>query len=289
MRRDRDSARLMWLRALLAVSVLVLATGDAIMAAAPLTNEDIVRLTARRASTQEIIDAIRSAESTSFDLDPEVVTELRIAGVAEPVIEAMRAATNAPEPAVESPSAPAGYLEIVFERDQSGDVARNTAVLVDSDAEGHPITLSFFLLCINPLHVPDHWNSQTPLSEGFPRHHLIWHHEGTATYNKGRHGGQVYLDLPEKHRVELSEGNHTLVAGVAARAGDGPWKHLASAESSAEVLAGRDTTLVLKIKTRPGQYRGVMPDGRPAITCKITAVRPPTPPAAEQTPEQRAP
>jgi len=61
----------------------------------PLTNVDVVRMNARRVPREDILRAIREAPAVDFELDPDVVVELRRAGISEPIIEAMREAMRA--------------------------------------------------------------------------------------------------------------------------------------------------------------------------------------------------
>ena len=61
----------------------------AAVAARPLDNEDVVRMTAQGKQPAEIIRTIREAPDTAFDLDPEVLDEMRAVGVAAEVIQVM--------------------------------------------------------------------------------------------------------------------------------------------------------------------------------------------------------
>jgi hypothetical protein len=73
---------------------------------APLTNEDIVRMVVGGASEAAIVEAIQT-HPEAFDLSDDILPELKLAGVSEPILTAMRrrhaASTPAPAP-VEAPA-----------------------------------------------------------------------------------------------------------------------------------------------------------------------------------------
>jgi hypothetical protein len=55
----------------------------------PLTNDDIVKMSQARLSSNVILTTIASAQSVKFDVSPAALIALKDAGVADPVIEAM--------------------------------------------------------------------------------------------------------------------------------------------------------------------------------------------------------
>src|SRR5262245_21152809 len=152
---------------LMAAAVAAVAVCHALAAAQPaaaraLTNEDIVRMTAAGTPAEAIVKAIQEAPTTAFDLDPDVVDELRRAGVADVVIETMRRAQPA-APAVPTPTAaPEGKLVLVFEGNRSKPYTW-TVVAPVKDGQGGKVSLAFFALCLDPTHVPNQWQTLTPL------------------------------------------------------------------------------------------------------------------------------
>jgi len=253
MSRERRSGRLApaaialaWLAVLLVATM----TDRAAQPDAPLTNLDIVRMTADHVPTAEIVTAIEKAAKTDFDLDPDVVLELRRAGVAGEVIEAMRRAQPAGKPA--SPAAAPtgnGPLELSFEPAEATDDTDRTAVVMAQDRSGKPTSVAFFVYCVDPTHVPDLWWDQTPLSSNFPRHRLLWFHEATVPSEK-RHGRRfIALDLPRSTTIEVPAGIHPLEFGVAARSGLGPWLPLARAEASLKTTPTAGNRVTLRVRT----------------------------------------
>ena len=246
-----------------------------------LTNEDIVRMTAAGMPAEAIVKAIREARTTAFDLDPDVVEELRRARVADSVIEAMRRAQPA-RPAAPPPPGPSeGKLVLVFEGDRSKPYDW-TAVAPLRDREGDELSLAFFALCLDPTHVPDHWQTLTPLAGGFPRHHLIWVQDAIVPFKETSRGGLVYLDLPQSHGLSIAAGRHPLLLGVAGRAGSKAWVNMSSVEVLAQAWSGQDTRIRIAVRTRKGAYG--LAAGASPYTCKILEVDPPPSPAADDDP-----
>jgi len=60
-----------------------------------MTNEDVVRLVAAGTPESEILDAIRT-KPAAFDVSEEMIQELRLAGVPDSVVAAMKARTTPP-------------------------------------------------------------------------------------------------------------------------------------------------------------------------------------------------
>ncbi len=182
---------------LAAVAALALAADTA----GPLTVEDVVRMSVAGRPSEEILHEIRSRE-VDFDLGPEMLRELRIAGIPEPLIEAMlerRAARqeSAPGPVAAAPAGTAATLTVRLRPGSDGDEAPTDplllpAVLLDDTlaaehgfgapaAERGITDVALFLLCRTPDHVPDHWRGETPLGRDFvlaPRHRLLAFHAG---------------------------------------------------------------------------------------------------------------
>ncbi len=261
-------------------------TSPAQSAAVPMTNEDVVKMTARGDTPEEIIQMIEQAVAVDFDLDPEIVAELRTAGVAPSVMQAMMRAQKKSPPA--RPGAPRslGAIELIFEKDARAAESKNTAVMFAQDWNDRKVSLAFYVYCLDSLHVPDMWQAATPLASNFPRHHLLWFHEEIAPHKHTRRGDLVALRLPDRASVPAEEGTHPLGVGVAARAGDLPWERLAETEATIEVMPGRPSRLTVRVKTRGTGWLGTTARGAPGITVQIVAM---DPPAAVAPPDPNAP
>lgn len=250
-------------------------------AVAAMTNEDVVRMVSEHRPNDEIIRAIRSADRTAFDLDPDMLTELRRAGVPDPVIETMTQTQRARTPADPTPAVDAqaiGSLELVFVKPPGGGLPGGTAVALAKDWNDRQVSLAMFVYCFDPLHVPDLWQLKTPLKT-FPRHHLLWFHEETRPWRDNRRGGMVYLDLPEKTLIEAAAGVHTIELGVASRAGELDWTMLAGAQATIEVKPGMVSRLVIQVKSRRAGRFDVAVGGAPEVTCSLVRIDPPATPA----------
>lgn len=286
----------------LAVLVAVaIAGGSAAPAAAapPLTNEDIVRMVMTGVPEKEILAAVAERDA-AFELAPEVLSELRAAGVNDRIIEALRrrqAAMPAPDPAPMPAPPPAilGALEVDFSADSGADrPSGRTAIALralpggvtrEGGMEvGEMTDLALAILCTTADHVPDHWDTRSPIAQG-PRHELLLFRPGSvAAKEKGFE--ILYLDRQEAYRISLPEGNHNIqVAAAGKQAGSGDWRLLATDGARIAVLAGRTTRLTLRARSaiRGSHMTGFKVDSE----WKIVSVRHPgeeeTPPAAGPT------
>ncbi|HET9481730.1 MAG TPA: hypothetical protein VFP98_08240 [Candidatus Polarisedimenticolia bacterium] len=253
----------------------------------PLSNEDIVRMTAGGMSPSRIIQAIEQARAVAFDLDPDILIELRRARVVDPVIEAMKEAARrappsaSPLPAEAAEAAPA-HLEIRFDRPADRGDAEGTAAIRSRDGKGRELSLAFFVYCLEPTHAPDLWQTKSPLGESFPRHHILYYLDRNGSIGRpdsaGRPGG-VFLALPaEPVTVDTEPGTHVITVGVAARAG-GDWLPLASSDGRLQTVAGATSRLVVRLKTR-GSFNRPPRSGSMHI-CEIVRIEsPPVPEAA---------
>jgi hypothetical protein len=224
-----------------------------------LDNETVVQMVARGVPEREIVKAIEDAPRVSFDLEPEVIRELEAVGVTQRMLEAMRR-RQVETGEIRQPKAvpaPQGRMLIRFAN-------------VDEKKPGEPIVfqvirkipkwaadqmgmlqrpevedLAFFLLCTRPDHVPDHWQDVTELKD-FVRHEKLLFRSGS--HPGKNHGFEVMeLNLPDSVSLEISEGEHRVVAGVAARAG-ADWHVVDSAElKSVTLRAGETVTLQVKL------------------------------------------
>jgi hypothetical protein len=214
----------------------------------PLNNEAIVKMVVKGVPEAQILRAINSADSVAFDLDPDIVHELKAAGVSDRIVEAMRKRQREENPPPAEPQAvsvPSGTLRlrlsgakpdekkeekskpqpVVFEviRKTPRWAANEMGMLQRTEVED----LAFFTVCTTPQHVPDHWQDRTELKD-FVRHEKLLFRAGSRPGKS--HGFEVLsLDLPDSLDVPIPEGTHRVVVGVAAKTGP-DWHVLGSAE-----------------------------------------------------------
>ena len=257
----------------LLIALLVL-TGIAAVATSPLTNVDVVLMTARGMPEKEIIHTIRAAPATAFDLEPDMVVELLRAGVAQSVVDVMlevqprRGAEAGPE---ESDSL---LLEVRFPEKDPGHPEKNTTSLPAKDEDGRKISILFFVACRAPTHVPDLWQTKTPLVEGFQRHRLVGVVDSNASTQEKKRS-LVYLDLPQRVEMEIPPGPHHLLVGVAGRFGEDDWFPLASDETTIDMRPGEPAFMEITLSTRGLKWLGRKSIRSPLHTVKILAVSPP--------------
>ncbi|HEV8201116.1 MAG TPA: hypothetical protein VGS03_13930 [Candidatus Polarisedimenticolia bacterium] len=238
---------------------------------APLTNEDIVRLTAYGTSEAVILDTIKNRK-VDFELDPGVVSELQRVGVTEKVIEAMRrrqleaplrpnTAPPAPAPLAATPT-PARitltFDETPVKKDPPQIYALTTlpkgAPRPDDSEVGTVSDLALAILCTSGDHVPDHWDRRTPI-EGAPRHELLLFRAGST--RRKEHGFEVIaLDRTPVEGVPLPPGSHALLILLAGKqSGSGSWRPLAADPIRVEAEPGKEIALVLDARTDIGGSR----------------------------------
>ena len=234
---------------------------------ASLTNEDIVRLVMAKTREGEIVKLIAS-RPVDFDLAPETIDELRIAGVSDSIMEAMRRRqAEMPRPDVApTPTPPpdsSGTLEIDFaDGPDSGDPSGRSVIALRSLPPrvtrrggmevGEVTELAFAVLCLTADHVPDHWDTRTPLT-GAPRHELLLFRPSSAEETLKRFK-ILYLKHDASYRVDLAEGPHNIVVAAAGKsAGSGAWRLIAS--DGARVTIARGSTTRLAVKAH-GALRG---------------------------------
>jgi len=250
---------------LAAAALLAIAAPPSGEPGAPLTNVDIVRMVMDRVPEKDIIRTIRESSATDFDLDPEILEELRAAGVTEPVLDAMKKAHKAasgpaPPPAEEPASS---RLELRFEGDPNADAMTRTAVFFAADPNGNiPFTMALFVICVEPTHVPDFWQTKSPLGGGFPRHAMIWFNDATSPYEtrRGMRGmDYIALDLPATVTVDVADGAvpgenlHSLALGIIVRRENEKVEEawlLGEAKTPLRTLPGVVSRLTLAVSTR---------------------------------------
>ena len=226
----------------------------------PLTNVDVVRMVASGMPVERILDRIASSPA-AFDVEPEILEELRFAGVPGPVLEAMIAKSRkekAPAPAPPPPARSVGWIEVVFQDDPEKTPAANSAaapaVVADPNdaASKKKVELAFFLICRRSTHAPDHWDAATPLSREVGRHEVLFFQAASAPAEGEKEEDLVYLPHPPLWRFEAEAGSHAGVIGVAARA-EGTEKYLPVALAEIPTLvveAGRTTRVTLSLRSR---------------------------------------
>lgn len=204
----------------------------------PLGDEEVVRLFVSGISTAAIIETIQS-QQVDFDLSTEMQEELALAGLPATVINAMierQAAMNqehstetkaVPEPHALPPLQPDLSISIQAARNGRNTITLPTYIprtyfdlwnLRGPDAEAQDIAI--FLACSDPLHVPDHWRSKSPLGKDFssiPRHRMLAFISGATVVEAGK--DKLVLEIPSSLTALLEAGEtHDLILGVAVRA-----------------------------------------------------------------------
>ena len=230
----------------------------------PLTNEDVVRMTMTGQKESDILGTIE-ARVVDFDLSTEMVQELRVAGVSDRVIEAMRRRQAAmpraePPPAARPAPERTGSLRIEFAAGAGDDKPSERSAIAlrklpkglerrGGEEVGEMSDMALAVLCTTADHVPDHWDTRSPL-QGAPRHELLQLVPGSATEKVKGHE-ILYLDRKDAYDLEIGAGNHTIVVGAAGKqAGSGTWRLLESDGARVTVLPGRQTRIVLSAHSR---------------------------------------
>jgi hypothetical protein len=218
----------------------------------------VINGTAERVILEEI--ATRPVE---FDLDDAVVVELRLVGVNDRLIEAMRVrqrdmsetAGDDARQELADDRRPIGFVVVVL----SGGAANST----DDDSApfaikalpegvkrppgmevGRVSDLALAVLCLSPAHVPDHWDIRSPIEEA-PRHRVLFFQPASRP-DKVKKFEILRLDLARTPPIELSEGRHSLIIALAGRsAGSGAWHLLASDPITVDVRLAATTHLPL--------------------------------------------
>ena len=227
-----------------------------------LDNEAVVQMLVRGASEGEIVKAIEAAPRVSFDLEPDMVRELESVGISQKVLSAMRRrqSESGETPQTRTAAVPNGSLLVRFSSSQEKQEKKEGQPVVFQVIRKIPKwaadqmgmlqrpeveDLAFFLLCTRADHVPDHWQDRTELKD-FTRHEKLLFRSGSHPGKS--HGFEVMaLDLPESLSLEIAEGDHRLVAGVAAKTG-ADWHVVGSAElKKLSVRAGETATLEVKL------------------------------------------
>jgi hypothetical protein len=235
----------------------------------PLTNEDIVRLVMTGTAEKAVLGLIEQ-RMVDFDLSPDVVSELGLAGVGDTLVEAMRRRQAAmPRRRLSSSLTPEGTrlgtLEIVLEGppDREDKAGRSiiAAKALPEGARRPPglevglvSDLAFAVLCTTGDHVPDHWDIRSRL-EGAPRHALLLFEARSASEKKK--GFEIlYLDYPSAYTTSVPEGRHALqFAAVGKHVGSGAWRLLATDGATLSIASGAVSRVTLEVGSRlSGSY-----------------------------------
>ena len=278
----------------------------------PLTNEDIVRLVVHGTDEEVILKEIAS-RPPAFDLDPGVVVELQRVGVSATIIEAMRlrqgsvarpqpgGATGAGKtgPSGESPppvAVPTGSLEIAFAPSADGKPVEIFAVATMPKGAPRPekteigavSDLAIAILCTSGDHVPDHWDTLTPLA-GAPRHELVLFRPGSHRYtDKGFE--LLALDRLPVGPVPLAAGHHALLVGLAGKqTGTGDWRLIAMATIKVDIADGKTTRLLLDARSTLSGMRMTGYHVEEIWTVRDAAAEKTAPPAEKDAPAAGAP
>jgi len=237
----------------------------------PLTNEDVVRLVVHGTKEDVILKEI-AARPPAFDLDPGVVVELQNVGVSAAIIDAMRKRQGAvarPQPAAPGTAAakpsdetpppaapPTGSLEIAFAPSADGKPVEIFAIATRPKGAPRPekaeigtvSDLAIAILCTSGDHVPDHWDTLTPLA-GAPRHELVLFRPGSHRYTE-KGFELLALDRLPVGPVPLAPGHHALIVGLAGKqTGTGDWRLIAMATIKVDIAGDRTTRLLLDARS----------------------------------------
>jgi hypothetical protein len=203
-------------------------------AAAPMSDEDVVRLYISGSAVDEIIEQINSSE-VAFDLSEEMLHELRLAGLPAELIEAMiaRQAETDGDDAPPGDDKPAAGASLRIRINPAGegeqrDPLRVIDLIDEATSEllrlrtADPIftDMAIFVACRTQDHVPDQWRSKSPLGRDFisvQRHRMLYFILGAE--QSARRGRTVLeLDLPPEIEIELEpDVAHDLTLGIALR------------------------------------------------------------------------
>lgn len=227
---------------------------------AVLTNESVVRLIMGGTPPSEIISRIRR-EPSRFDVEPEILAELREAGVPADVMREMIAAAakarrDAP---ADPPPGPQGSIEMIFEDDPNLGPAANSVMAPEklprpgSLRDPLPVELAFAVICVDPTHVPEAWEHKTLLDGSFRRHRVLFFREGQEPAAGKGEKGMEFAPHPPSLSFPADAGLHRGIVAFAARlSGDERYTFFAGAEfDGLEVRAGETTRVHLKVRTLP--------------------------------------
>jgi hypothetical protein len=240
-----------------------LLAGDPSASASPLANEDIVRMVVAGTPEGTILESIRTRPEV-FDVSDDMVAELRLAGVSEAVIAAMKqrhADSVPPPPPVERSRRGTATVVVTLNASGAGPKTLKVPAWADENAKARfhlpkeneqreVKDLAVFLACTAPEHIPDLWRSKTPLGRDMvsvSRHEMLAFVAGDTPAGK-----PPRLELPARIEAEVDASEpHDLLLGVAARIGD-RWIQLAVGALQKVTIAKDSPSLVGRIE-HPGR------------------------------------
>jgi len=254
----------------------------------PVTNQRVVQLLLTGSPVEAVIRLIGSS-TVDFDLSDEMLREMRLAGVPDAVITAMKDRQldqdGPPEEPEEEAVAdepvapnvvvglsvdPEGPAVILF----PGVLPEEIAKQLELGGSGEPVEvtdLAVFLACRTATHVPDQWRSKTPLGRDFasvPRHKILAFHPGAreatdddlgnelsgmraAGKERGETLAILALDLPAELQATVGAGDeHALVLGLAIQA-KGRFLRIDSTEVSVRAPVEGKTRLTGRLVREP--------------------------------------
>jgi hypothetical protein len=251
---------------------LALLVAGGIAGGDPLTEEEIVRMFVAGATSEEMVREIESREP-ELDVSPEMLDELRQAGLPRAVIDAMvrrqrladnaRRAQEASEQAGTNP-----VLRIVFDTSQSVSVAGRIDPqlaaeweLGNAPEERTFADVALYVACHTGDHVPNQWRNKSPLGRDFSsmrRHRLL--EFVTATTGKVEDerpaGRRVKLQLPAEIEIPLEPGiAHDITLGLAVQIG-GRYRRVTDDKLEGLVLEEGGLEIEAKVRGRePTRFR----------------------------------
>jgi hypothetical protein len=170
-----------------------------------------------------------------------------------------------------------------------------TAVFFAADPNGGaPFTLAIFVICTQPTHAPDFWQTRSPLGEGFPRHAMLWFHDVTVPYETKRGMRDmkyIALDLPPTVTVDVNdflappETMHTLTVGIIGRTGKEEAFVLGHAETPLKTAPGQTSVVTLAVSTKDAGILKRPQRDVPPHVIKVVSVEPDPKPSEPKTEE----
>jgi hypothetical protein len=226
----------------------------------PLGNEEVVRMVAAGTAEADIVATIRD-RPPAFDVSEDMLAEMKLAGVPEAVLAAMKAreAQVAPkEPLPERHRAGSTRLVVELSRlgahtlhapTYAGEDLKDRLHLSKELADREIHDLAVFLACTTAEHVADHWRQKSPLGRDLNldvRHEMLVFVPGETPAGK-----KPRLVLPDRLEADVDDTEpHDLVLGVAALIGD-QWRQVSAGTLPHVKVAPGSKPLTGRIGTTP--------------------------------------
>ncbi len=202
--------------------------------------EDVVRWHVAGVAPGEIVARIQ-ASAVDFDLSDEMVEELRLAGLPDTVLVAMRERQAALHPAAPPPVAepsPEATSALVLhvhgaKPDEPARLSLPTRVPSEiatrlSIEDPAPVVtgIALYAACLRATHVPSHWRAESPLGRDFatmPRHEMLLFVplEPLESQAPKASDSRLAVEAPAKLEIPLDPADtHDLDLGIAVRIGE---------------------------------------------------------------------